>query len=656
MSQKEIPLLSTAQLRTEWAPRCTGPWVRVPLNGAGSVQVRVTIKDAVLALNRVLAKWGYKTRSADTGAYNCLAGDTLVVTRDGWVPISELAGSIVELLTAVPGQGGPGRWVNAPISSFGKQKLYKITIGKHGIERTIRATADHRWFVRGYDGPLKEVTTLDLQPRDGQSGHRLASLKPQSVASRTIPSDIGIMAGLVYGDGTVTQYGGRAFLANGEKETLEVYFPPGLPRWENEHGVIVSGLPTSWKNAAPEMSEGTNVVYGWIAGYFAADGRVSKDGAIELSSADRERLEVVRTRALQLGIGTTAITSVMRTGFGTEPTPLYSLRFDARSLDESFFLLPHHRERFSKDIKRAADWSILSVEEDGEEEVYCATVEDTEAFVIDEFILTGNCRKISGSALYSLHAYGIALDINWNTNPYSSRLKTDMPIGMVNEILAIRTNNGQQVWRWGGNFSSYKDAMHFEVACSPRDIATGIRGGTVAASPEVNLAALAKSIAAARAQVLVTGSRGEAVRWLQLFINQKTGRGLSVDGAFGAKTAQAVKDLRKILGLPISDRVDATIWGFLIDGKIPPPPSQNTTLVAMAAAIANAKKQVLRQGSKGDAVKWLQLGINNISGRGLTVDGAFGPATDRAVRDLQKWFGLAVDGIVGPKTWQLIYP
>ena len=64
----------------------------------------------------------------------------------------------------------------------------------------------------------------------------------------------------------------------------------------------------------------------------------------------------------------------------------------------------------------------------------------------------------------------------------------------------------------------------------------------------------------------------------------------------------------------------------------------------------------LRSGARGDAVKWLQFGINKISGRGLVVDGVFGPATDRAVRDLQRWFGLTVDGIVGPKTWGIIYP
>lgn len=77
---------------------------------------------------------------------------------------------------------------------------------------------------------------------------------------------------------------------------------------------------------------------------------------------------------------------------------------------------------------------------------------------------------------------------------------------------------------------------------------------------------------------------------------------------------------------------------------------------AIAAAIAQAKTQVLRRGDKGDAVKWAQGGINNVSGRGLTVDGDFGPATEQAVKDLEAWVHLPVDGVVGPEVWSILYP
>ena len=89
-----------------------------------------------------------------------------------------------------------------------------------------------------------------------------------------------------------------------------------------------------------------------------------------------------------------------------------------------------------------------------------------------------NCRTITGGRSYSLHAYGIAVDLNWNTNPYGRTLVTDMAIGMIEAIEGIRTAGGVQVWRWGGRYSNNKDAMHFEVVASPAELARGIQSQT----------------------------------------------------------------------------------------------------------------------------------------------------------------------------------
>jgi hypothetical protein len=95
-----------------------------------------------------------------------------------------------------------------------------------------------------------------------------------------------------------------------------------------------------------------------------------------------------------------------------------------------------------------------------------------------------NCRQITGGTNYSLHSYGTAIDINWQTNPYGHHLITDMPIGMIEDIEAIETVGGVQVWRWGGRYRGNKDAMHFEVVASPAELVRGIRSTTTTPTPQ----------------------------------------------------------------------------------------------------------------------------------------------------------------------------
>ena len=61
-------------------------------------------------------------------------------------------------------------------------------------------------------------------------------------------------------------------------------------------------------------------------------------------------------------------------------------------------------------------------------------------------------------------------------------------------------------------------------------------------------------------------------------------------------------------------------------------------------------KVVLKRGSDGVTVDWVQKRINEIMAAGLDDDGKFGPATEAAVRDQQARSGLVVDGLCGPKT------
>jgi peptidoglycan hydrolase-like protein with peptidoglycan-binding domain len=72
----------------------------------------------------------------------------------------------------------------------------------------------------------------------------------------------------------------------------------------------------------------------------------------------------------------------------------------------------------------------------------------------------------------------------------------------------------------------------------------------------------------------------------------------------------------------------------------------------------------VKKGSKGDAVRGVQEEFQFQSGsgdptKGLQIDGIFGPKTESMVRGFQHALSLdipsvAVDGIVGPVTWQAL--
>jgi len=103
-------------------------------------------------------------------------------------------------------------------------------------------------------------------------------------------------------------------------------------------------------------------------------------------------------------------------------------------------------------------------------------------------------RTIFGSVYASWHSYGGAIDLDYggdvdgdgdptidkNPHLHDPIFPGDPRFGVefqllehqVHAIEAIRTVNGKRVWRWLG--WAIGDTMHFEPACSPADIATGV--------------------------------------------------------------------------------------------------------------------------------------------------------------------------------------
>jgi len=323
---------------------------------------------------------------------NCLAGETPVITSAGTVPIRDLAGGVHELLTT------GGKWVKAPVRSFGEQALMRITLSRNGVSKVVHATAGHRWFLRTHSsGGVRywgkrpgEATTVQLKP-----GDRLAWAFAERPAGRDVNEEA-VARGFVFGDGTL-QYGRAVALFCGDKDAhLRRYFV-GLGNPARTYGDVtkITGLPSVWKSVMPTTDLPPDYLYGWLAGYFAADGDVGKTGRPTLACASREVLECVRTLCDLAGVGTYGIRERVRSGFGRPPTPIYLLGLMRDDLDPGFFLIPEHRERFKagQNAVERRGWTVTSVEAtDRVEEVFCAVVDGTHAFAIEDHILTSNCH------------------------------------------------------------------------------------------------------------------------------------------------------------------------------------------------------------------------------------------------------------------------
>ena len=327
--------------------------------------------------------------NAEEKLYYCLAGETRVLTWNGVREIRDLAGTSQRILTQ------RGKWVDAPFKSFGTQRLWKVTVGRNGQYKDLYATAEHRWMLRNdRNGTLREQTTSALR-----KGHLLAHAFPRN-RTRILRdlSPFGIAHGIAYGDGT--QFGPAVALdLHGEKDAqLLKWFPLNqtysIDQGDGKTFTKVLDLPNFFKER-PSLNEATTYLAGWLAGYLAADGHVAKDGTVMINSADRTDLEFVRDVCTRLGIATYGVTEQRRAGFdGREESSLFRVHLVTSDLDERFFLVDEHRIRFNSCDKKFArrGWIVKSVEPtDRIEEVFCAEVDGTHNFALEDNILTGNC-------------------------------------------------------------------------------------------------------------------------------------------------------------------------------------------------------------------------------------------------------------------------
>lgn len=157
--------------------------------------------------------------------------------------------------------------------------------------------------------------------------------------------------------------------------------------------------------------------------------------------------------------------------------------------------------------------------------------------------------------------------------------------------------------------------------------------------------------------VLRRGSRGEYVGVAQYMLTLAAQYytvllPIAIDNIFGNATYNAVVEFQNLRGITADGIIGKNTWDELyeiyysvFDSLIPPSIPYPGTL--------------LQRGSSGTSVLTMQRMLNVIavfftSIKKLDIDGKFGGATESSVKAFQGLFGLKVDGIIGPNTWNAI--
>lgn len=283
---------------------------------------------------------------------------------------------------------------------------------------------------------------------------------------------------------------------------------------------------------------------------------------------------------------------------------------------------------------------------------------------VEKLVWPGNWgyaeRKIRGSSsTLSNHASGTAIDLNaprhflGARNTFSSK-----------QVAAIRRilKDCEGVVRWGGDYRSRKDEMHFEInksASAVKKLADKIRAGKKpgpsggATSSGGGGSSSSGWKAVKYGDTLKKGVKGDPVKDVQKVL------GLKVDGYFGADTEKALKEAQKRWGLAADGIVGPATWKKVKEalGSKPAPKPKPASQPKFPlpsdhwyGVESSSKKNHSGYYAKDRAgIKLIQKKL------GLKQDGIYGVNTRKHVTNFQKKSKLTIDGVVGSRTWAKMF-
>jgi dTDP-4-amino-4,6-dideoxygalactose transaminase len=309
---------------------------------------------------------------------NCLSKETAFITDRGVRCFADFQnGAQTRVLTRT------GAWSVARVRAFGKRRLQRVILQRHGNRKVVRATVEHKWLLA--DG--RETTSIRVgdrlvdAPCCAQFDYDRATWIHKEYWAR----------GFVWGDGT------RMLKKDGTQGTRVVLFGDKR-RYEKrfvEHGFLSRKASRgakftfvdlriwqTWKTLPVPGTE-PSLIAAFVHGYLAADGtkdRRCPSRHFRIQATGAESISFIREMFPVAGYYILSEAPVdQASGYGRSAQ---TVRFQ---------LTDGRRHRTSK-------WRVVGVEPDGAEDVWCLEVAKERNFLLPCGIVTGNCDAL-GSLL-----------------------------------------------------------------------------------------------------------------------------------------------------------------------------------------------------------------------------------------------------------------
>lgn len=305
---------------------------------------------------------------AEATRTNCFTGDTKIVTSKGTREIRSFTDGETIYVRDKDNKIKP-----AIVKHFGKQTVNVYTLQSGRTVKTVRATANHRWYLK--DGTVTENL---------QVGDRLYCLPYSENYYPTNDEEaFAWCMGFIVGDGSDVNGKTRVRLCGNKIKHKDLFVKAGFREGEPSkngdinmtysrplkqdfiNGKVWRYLPLRMKMLA-------------FCGYYAADGSNFNDTTHKISTADSRLFDFIEECSSISGLYITRyVDEVRNTNFKTDA-----------------FLRTYV---FTKGQRRNRNWIVKSVSayKRRELDVYCVVQPETHSFVLDGGIVTGNCCLVN---------------------------------------------------------------------------------------------------------------------------------------------------------------------------------------------------------------------------------------------------------------------